>query len=153
MKRKQIERKKKTIGRIDKLDLPDMGLVDVDVKIDTGAFSSSIHCSRIEIVEVNRESLLHFVLLDPSHVSYNKKSFFFRDFQKKRIKNSFGQAETRFVIRTSIKIFGKLFLTEFSLSNRGNLRFPVLLGRKLLKKEFLVDVSKNNLSFKEKYIL
>ena len=36
---------------------------------------------------------------------------------------------------------------EFSLSNRGNLKFPVLLGRKILRNRFLIDVTKKDLSY------
>ena len=144
------KREKKRLGRSDKLDLPDLGIFGVDSKIDTGAYSCSIHCSRIEVVEKAGLTLLHFILLDPSHSAYRNKSFYFKNFKEKRVKNSFGQAERRFVIKTPIRIFGKSYNTEFSLSNRGNLRFPLLLGRKLLKKGFVVDVSKIDLSYKNK---
>ena len=144
------KKEKKRLGRSDKLDLPELGLYDIDSKIDTGAYSCSIHCSNIEVIEKDREACLHFILLDPSHPAYNNKSFFFRDFKEKMVKNSFGQAEKRFVIRTPVKIYNKIYNSEFSLSNRGNLRFPILLGRKLLKKGFLVDVSKIDLSYKKK---
>ena len=38
---------KKVIGRIDKADFPLLGLFDIDVKIDTGAYTSSIHCHKV----------------------------------------------------------------------------------------------------------
>lgn len=145
-----MKKEKKRIGRSDKLDLPLLGLFDIDAKIDTGAYSCSIHCSRIEVVSRDGKKQLHFVLLDPSHPAYNNKSFYFSDFSEKSVKNSFGQAEKRFVINSPVKIYNKIYPAEFSLSNRGNLRFPILLGRKLLKKNFLVDVSKINLSYKRK---
>lgn len=150
MKTVKKKKEKKRLGRSDKLDMPELGLFDIDVKIDTGAYSCSIHCSEIEIVEKNGEKFLHFILLDPSHPAYNNKSFYFNNFKEKRVKNSFGQAEKRFVIKTPVKIYNKMYNTEFSLSNRGNLRFPILLGRKLLKKGFIVDVSKIDLSYKKK---
>lgn len=144
------KKEKKRLGRSDKLDLPELGLFNVDSKIDTGAYSCSIHCSLIEVVERDGENFLHFILLDPSHPAYNNKSFYFRNFKEKKVKNSFGHAEKRFIIETPVKIYNKIFNTEFSLSNRGNLRFPILLGRKLLKKGFVVDVSKIDLSYKNK---
>lgn len=153
MKKKGKKLEKKRLGRSDRLDFPELGLIDIDSKIDTGAYSCSIHCSKIEVVEKEGEKFLHFILLDPSHPSYNNKGFYFADFKEKKIKNSFGQAEKRFVIKTPVKIYGLLYNTEFSLSNRGNLRFPILLGRKLLKKGFLVDVSKIDLSKKNKLSL
>jgi hypothetical protein len=50
------------------------------------------------------------------------------------------------VIKTKITIFGKKIRTEFSLANRRKMRYPILLGRKLLNKRFLVDVSQKDLS-------
>lgn len=144
------KKEKKRLGRSDKLDLPELGLFNIDSKIDTGAYSCSIHCSNIEVTERDGKKVLHFILLDPTHPAYNNKSFYFGNYREKTIKNSFGQAEKRFVINTPVVIYNKVYHTEFSLSNRGNLRFPILLGRKLLKKGFLADVSKINLSFKKK---
>ena len=49
-----------------------------------------------------------------------------------------------------LKIFNEEIITEFSLSNRGSLKFPILIGRKILRDRFLIDVKQKNLSFKEK---
>ena len=35
--------KKKIVGRREKADFPKLGIIDIDVKIDTGAFTSSIY--------------------------------------------------------------------------------------------------------------
>ncbi len=36
-----------TIGRVDKVDFPELGLVNIEVKIDSGAYTSAIHCEKI----------------------------------------------------------------------------------------------------------
>ena len=48
------------------------------------------------------------------------------------------------------KIFNEEITTEFSLCNRGSLKFPILIGRKILRNRFVIDVEKKNLSFKQK---
>ena len=63
------------------------------------------------------------------------------------IRNSFGVSEKRFVIKTHIIVFGRTIQTEFTLADRENLKNPVLLGRKLLRNRFIVDVSQKNLSY------
>jgi hypothetical protein len=141
---------KSVIGRSDYIDLPAMGLFQLKAKVDTGAYTSAIHYHHAEVVEKDGKEVLHFTLLDPTHPEYNDKSFYFADFETREIKNSFGQSEERFIINAKIVILGKKYLTEFSLSNRGNLKFPILLGRKLLRKNFIVDVSKKNISLKLK---
>ena len=139
------------IGRSDRIDLPKLQLFEVDAKIDTGAYTSAIHFSHAEVITRNGKTVLHFNLLDPSHPNFNNKDFYIEEFEQRMIKNSFGISELRYVITTEILLFGKTWITEFSLSNRGNLKFPILIGRKLLKKGFLVDVTRTNLSFKKKY--
>jgi hypothetical protein len=93
---------------------------------------------------------LEFILLDEEHPEFTGMKFSFKKFEQREIKNSFGEAELRFVIKTKIRIFKRLINAEFSLSNRGNLKFPVLLGRKILRQRFLIDVTKKDLSFKSK---
>jgi hypothetical protein len=38
------------IGRRDMIDFPELGLEDIEAKIDTGAYTSAIHCSQIKVV-------------------------------------------------------------------------------------------------------
>ncbi|MGI8892041.1 MAG: ATP-dependent zinc protease family protein [Bacteroidia bacterium] len=141
---------KKLIGRSDKVDLPELGLFDLYAKIDTGAYTSAIHCHNIKVVNKGDKKLLHFILLDPAHPAYNEKPYYFEKFSRRTIKNSFGNSERRYIIKTVVEIFGKVIRTEFSLSNRGNLKFPVLLGRKFIQGRFYVDVSVINISFRNK---
>lgn len=134
------------LGRYDRVDLPELGLFDIQAKTDTGAYNCSLHCQRAEIVD----GKLEFILLDQEHPEFTGMKFTFADFERRDIRNSFGEVEKRFVIVTSIRIFGEVITTEFSLCNRGSLRFPILIGRKILRNRFLVDVGKRNLSFREK---
>lgn len=138
------------IGRIDKIDFPDLHLAEIDAKIDTGAYTSAIHYHHAEELVEKGKTILHFTLLDPTHPEYNGKNFYFQQYQKREIKNSFGETEERFIIATRVTLFGDTFMAEFSLSDRGNLKYPILLGRRLLQKRFVVDVSRKNLSHKQK---
>jgi hypothetical protein len=134
------------LGRYDRVDLPQLGLIDIHAKVDTGAYTCSLHCHRAEVVNGN----LEFILLDEEHPEFTGMKFMFKDFEERDIKNSFGEVEKRFIIITSIRIFDEEIITEFSLSNRGSLKFPILLGRKILRDRFLIDVKQKNLSFREK---
>ena len=134
------------LGRYDRVDLPALKLVNIHAKVDTGAFTSSLHCHRAQVVE----GRLEFILLDEEHPEFTGRKFVFDTFEERNIKNSFGEVERRFVITTTLRIFNEDITTEFSLSNRGSLKFPILIGRKILRDRFLIDVKKKNLSFKEK---
>jgi len=140
---------KRFIGRTDKVDLPDFQIRNISAKIDTGAYTSSIHCSSVTLAGENNE-LLRFKIFDLGE-QLKGREFETKDFDERDIKNSFGQIEKRFVIKTRITIFRKKLETEFSLSDRSNMKHPVLLGRKLLRDAHLiVDVSRFNLSYKYK---
>jgi len=134
------------LGRYDRLDLPMLGLTNIHAKIDTGAYTSSLHCQSTEVVD----GKLNFVLLDPEHPEFTGLKFTFHEFEQRDIKNSFGEVEKRYVIVTSIRIFGEVLTTEFSLCNRGQLKFPILIGRKILRDKYLIDVTRKNLSFRQK---
>lgn len=147
---KKKETTKLIIGQQDKVDLPSFGFEDVPCKTDTGARTNSIHCHRVKLVERRGKEILSFMLLDPSHSDFNRKEFRTTEFKERKIKNSFGESEYRYVINTTVRLFGKNYETEFTLSDRENMRFPILLGGRFLRRRFLVDVSKKDLSYKEK---
>ncbi|MGB5866845.1 MAG: RimK/LysX family protein [Arcobacteraceae bacterium] len=132
------------LGKSDKFDLPEFNLKSLNAKIDTGAKTSSIHCSMITPLQ---NGFVKFVVLDKN----NKK--FTGDFITKKIsritavKSSNGISQTRYFIKTPIIIYGKKYMMEVSLSFRKNMKFPLLIGRELIKQNFIVDVTKKNLSF------
>lgn len=140
------EKKLKIIGRLERIDFPEWGLFGIDAKIDTGAYTSSLHCHHIEPFTKKGRSYVRFNLLDPSHEIYNEKLFELPVHATKSIKSSNGTTEQRYIIKTAIRLLDKEFKAELSLADRSEMRYPVLLGRKLINKRFLVDVSKKYLS-------
>lgn len=141
-------KEKQIIGRSDKIDLPDLKLRDISAKVDTGAYGCAIHCHKIREVHSKGKKLLYFDLLDPSHPKYEKQVFKVNNFSRKRVKNSFGESEQRYTIKSKIKIFDKVHTIELSLTDRSEMKFPILLGRTFLENKFIVDVAKINLSKK-----
>lgn len=134
------------LGRYDRVDLPGLGLKNIHAKVDTGAYRCSLHCQSAKVVN----GILEFVLLDEEHPEFTGMKFTADTFHERDIKNSFGEVERRYVITTTIKIFNEEITAEFSLSNRGSLKFPILIGRKILQARYLIDVKKKNLSYKSK---
>ena len=123
------------------IDFPDLGLFGISAKIDTGAYTSALHCHDIFV----KDGALYFKFLDPSHPIYSNKQQQFAEFSQKEIKNSFGETEKRYIIKTRIRIGKRIIKSVISLTNRGTMRFPVLIGRKLLKRRFIVDVEQENI--------
>ena len=141
---------KKTIGRREKIHLPKWGLKNVTAKIDTGAYTSSIHCEFAEEKIEDSVPVLYFKVLSKEHRKYKNKLIGTEDFSQKKVKNSFGQEEVRYKVNTKVVMFGEEFEAEFTLTDRSKMRIPILIGRKLLRGRFLVDVDAINLSKKSK---
>lgn len=126
------------IGRKTIIQLPLLGGANVRAKIDTGAFRTAVHCESWSLTEAEGKQVLQVTIQweegKPVVLHFDK-------FQKRTIKNSFGQTEERYCVRTLILIHKKKIQSEISFTNRSGMRYPVLLGRKTIGKKFLVDVS------------
>jgi hypothetical protein len=134
---------KKILGRVDKIDFPELNLNIIDVKIDTGAYTSTIHCSNIR--EENNK--LHCTFESKGHPNFKSDEIIFQNYTYTVVKSSNGHRENRFKIKTKIIFFGKTYKINLTLSTRDDMRFPVLIGRQFLSKKFIIDVDIENQSF------
>lgn len=141
---------KTIIGNTDCIDLPEAGIFGLPCKIDTGADTSSIHCDRIHLVEKDGKEHLAFRLLDKSWKQFTGKFISTDQYSEKKIRSSFGDYEFRYQVRLKITLFGKSYMSRFTLGNRSDMKYPVLLGKRFLKNRYLVDVSETDLSLKAK---
>jgi hypothetical protein len=143
---------KTIIGRKELVDFPELGIKGIEAKIDTGAYSTAIHAHKIWVDKIDGEDVLNFHVLDPDNPLYRKTTFRTRSFYRKNVRSSNGRIEKRFIIKTIMVLGGRKRRADVSLTNRGKMRYPVLVGRKVLKNGFLVDVSKVNVMQKKKGI-
>ncbi|MEI8338828.1 MAG: RimK/LysX family protein [bacterium] len=125
------------IGKIEYISLPSEKLANVPAKIDTGADISAIWATNIE----RKNNRIYYTLFDKKSPYYNSKKLSTSDFSISSIKNSFGQTELRYKVRIPIILGGKRIRATFTLANRANNEYPVLIGRRTLHGKFLVDVS------------
>jgi hypothetical protein len=125
----------KIIGRSETADFPELGLNQIPVKIDTGAYTSAIHYKNLE--EQEGELLVWF---DKQTAPVR-----FGNFKIAKVRSSNGKLQNRYKIKTQMRFFGKKYRIQMTLAKRTRMRYPVLIGRKFLSKKFLVDPSKQNL--------
>lgn len=137
---------KMIIGRREVANLPEFGLNHVDVKVDSGAYTSSIHVTHCKEIINEEGSLLEVIFLDEKHASFDNVKHYFKNFRIKKVKSSTGHDQMRYFIKCTIEILGRKIKTEFSLTERRGMRYPILLGRKLLNKRFIIDTSLVNIS-------
>lgn len=129
----------KIIGRHVRVDFPELNAFNIDAKVDTGAFRTVLHCEHYQEVETPYGKQLMAVFnLDNAGI----KTFYFADYFEKEFKSSFGEKEKRYCIKTTIRIGRKKIRSSVSLTDRSDMKFQVLIGRKTLLRKFLVDVSK-----------
>ena len=139
---------KSIIGRFEPTTFPQHLLSDVPAKIDTGASISSIHAVDVREEKRNNKTVLRFTLLG-SHASYDYcRDIEIEKYSKKTIENSFGHSEKRYMVTLKVKVANKVFNAKFTLADRSKKAFPILLGREMLSRRFIVDTSINNVNRK-----
>jgi hypothetical protein len=142
---------KRILGRRERVGLPALGLAAIEAKVDTGAYTSAIHCQDVHLSTdpATGQPVLHVRLLDPEHPVTDGRPLAFKEFTRRDIRSSNGEVQARYVIRTVVRLYGQEFEAEFSLADRSDMRHPVLLGRRLLRQgHFVVDVSRRDVSYK-----
>jgi hypothetical protein len=137
---------KKIIGRTDKADFPTLDLFDICVKIDTGAYTSSMHCHKV----IEEDNVLKCLFYDKGHPYYNGKKIVFKNYATTKVKSSNGSIQNRYKIKTTIFLFNKKYRIDLTLSTREDMKYPILIGRKFLSKKFIVDINLKDVSYKEK---
>lgn len=123
-----------------------LGVKDVVAKTDTGADLSSIWCGQVKKIK----DKLECVFFGPDSPYYTGKKVVFNksEYKRSKIFNSFGGGEKRYKVKMPVVIDGRRILATFTLADRSKKEYSVLLGRKLLAKKFLVDVT-SGLSIKK----
>lgn len=143
-------RKKKIIGWREWARLPDLGVERIKAKIDTGARTSALHAFRITPFSKYGAAYVRFVL----HPLQRKKTpevpcvALVIDFR--RVTDSGGRTEERYVIRTTLKIGKTQWPVEFTLTNRDQMGFRMLIGRQALRRRYMVDPSRSFIAGKLK---
>ncbi|MGM0636217.1 MAG: ATP-dependent zinc protease [Bacteroidota bacterium] len=137
---------KKTIGRIDKADFPELELENIPIKIDTGAYTSSIHCENFRI----ENQILYADFISGNTKKKQLKTVHFEEYNQIQVRSSNGVLQNRYEVKTIIKLFGKKYKISLSLADRNKMKNPVLIGRKFLNKKFIVDTELKDISYNMK---
>lgn len=133
---------KQTIGRHTKAVFIDSGKQAVPAKVDTGADSSAVWASKLYIDD---DGALHFVLFDEKSPYYTGKEIIRKRYTVKMVRSSNGHEQIRYSVKLRVTIEDRRFLASFTLANRANNAFPVLVGSRLLKGKFIVDVARGTI--------
>ena len=133
--------KKVTAGWVENIILA-TGQVKLRAKLDTGAKTSSIHAENIEQFDVDGEPWVRFSL--PKSFLKNAKQQHTIETPVVRtvlIKRHKLESMRRPVVNLAFCINAHYYETEFTLADRSNYIYPVLLGRSFLADNIVVDPS------------
>ena len=134
-------RPKVTIGRLEYIALPGLGIPRVQAKIDTGAYRSALHYQRVRRKEAGGVKMLVVTF----QMGGKRTTKLFRTYKRVSVKSSTGQVTRRYLISTRVRLGGVAVRTQFTLFDRSDMKHQVLLGRKFLRGRFVVDVSGKDL--------
>lgn len=130
------------IGRAERADLLDLGAKRVPVKIDTGADASSIWAHAVK--EADGKLYVVFFGKESEFYTGDQHVFEKNEYTITRVASSFGHREIRYKVKLRIRLKKRVINGTFTLSDRSKKLYPILIGRALLSKKFLVDVSKGS---------
>ena len=111
-------------------------------RIDTGAATSSINAVNIEHFERDGKKWVRFHLTHSEGTNADMIEAKVIRTAKIRQSGILDEKTERPVIELHVRIGDIAHLTEFTLTNRQQMAYPVLIGRTFLRDVILVDVSK-----------
>jgi hypothetical protein len=133
---------KVVIGRLESIALPDLAIDDLQVRVDTGAKTSSLHVDNIKKLIVDGVHSVTFDLHPDMHNVDTMQKCTAPISDMRKVKSSNGTTEQRYVIETPIVLGEEKWSIEITLTDRSDMSYLMLLGREALGKRFLVDPSK-----------
>lgn len=120
--------------------------IKVRAKLDTGALTSSIHVTDIETYQKNNELWVRFTLPRPkSKKNTQTQNEIIVDkpvIKETKIKEHVGDSTVRYVVEIEFCLNGKHYTTPVTLADRSNFHYPLLLGRRTLQHNLIVDPGK-----------
>lgn len=129
--------KRITLGHVESVAIPTLGIDHVVAKIDTGAFSGALHCTDIKLSD------------DGSTLSFNPMGdknlhAVTTDFKQLIVRSASGHESKRYQIPVDITIHGVMYAATIGLTDRSDMGREMLLGRRFLRQHNMaVDVTIN----------
>lgn len=134
--------KKIIVGNLELCSLPEIKIHNIEMRVDTGAKTSSLHVDNVRKFTKKGKPWIKF-FIHPD--AYNVDEIIECEaalHDIRNIKSSNGAAEERYVIETEMKLSGMSWSIEITLTDRSDMNYLMLLGRQGMGEKLLVDPSK-----------
>lgn len=130
---------KHIVGSLELCDLPELSINDLNVRVDTGATTSSLHVDNIDEFERDGETWVSFDI----HPDIHQVSKIVRRETKveamRNVKSSTATREKRYVITTTIVMADMQWPIQLTLTDRSEMNYLMLLGREAMQGRLVVD--------------
>jgi hypothetical protein len=126
------------------VSLPDLTDARIPAKIDTGARTSSLHATEIERFDREGKRWVRFQL-DIGYGASEAVTIEVPRADTRVVTSSNGESQTRYIIKTRLRLGDQEFPAEFSLADRSDMKYPILIGRMALRSHFLVNSGRSYL--------
>lgn len=127
------------IGAVEFCDLPDMGIEKLEMRVDTGAATSSLHVDNIEEYSKGKKNFVSFDLHPDIHNVDKVVRTTVEILGTKKVKSSSADTEKRVVITTDIRLAGRQWPIKLTLTDRSEMTYMMLLGREAMEGRVIVD--------------
>ena len=126
--------------------LPTLGIGAIKAKIDTGARTSALHAYDVRFLWQEGVEMVRFRV---HPLQKDSRTFIEAEAplkERRRVRSSSGHSSLRPVVVVPVEIGGRRLRIELTLTNRDTMGFRMLLGRRAIRRGFLVDAGKSYLT-------
>ena len=132
-----------TLGWREYVQLPELGLRNIKAKVDTGARTSAMHAFEVRPFTEAGKRRVEFKLHPNQHDNESVVVCVADVIDERKVRDSGGRSEQRFVIETPVRIGKHMWPIEMTLTSRDDMLFRMLLGRTALRGRMVVDPSRS----------
>lgn len=127
------------VGWREWVQLPELGILAIKAKVDTGARTSCLHTFRIQEYEKNGEKWVKFMIHPIQDDNDTEQECHAKVIDMRTVRDSGGHDSFRYVIKTPLVIGELCYPIEITLTARDKMVFRMLLGRTAMEGHLLVD--------------
>ena len=131
------------IGWREWLALPDLGLVAIKAKVDSGARSCALHVDSLAEFTQDGATWLRFAVRLSTGRRASVVEAVAPALDRRVVTDSGGHASERWFIRSTVSVAGQAFAADINLTSRRTMLFPMLLGRTALAGRFRIDPARS----------
>jgi hypothetical protein len=135
----KVKRKRKRIGWREWVGLPDLEIKRLKAKART----SALHAFKVTPFTKRGEKFVRFAVHPKQRHRHPEVMCVARVIDQRRITDSGGNCQERYVIRTRLKLGLRTWPIELTLSNRDAMGFRMLIGREAIRRRYVVDPARS----------